>query len=131
LLQALLIIPLVTTSYPRDPQKIIAKSGDHTLTITQDELARAVAAEMGGEVAEETNKTLRGETSRAFGLTEAMTVAAFITQAAQLAMQIYQASQDRAALATRLTAEAPPSPKLDAAKRQRIITRIVDTLTGH
>jgi hypothetical protein len=102
------------------------------LTITQDELARAVAAEMGGEVAEETDKTLRGEGERAFGLglTEAMAIGAFIAQLAQLAVQLYQASKDRAVLISRLDAEAPPSPKLDAAKRQSIITRIVDKLTG-
>lgn len=100
------------------------------MTITQEELARAVAAEMGGEVAEETDKTLRGEAPRAFGLTEAMAVGAFIAQIAQLAIQLYQASKDRAALIARLNAEAPPSPKLDAAKRQSIIARIVDKLTG-
>lgn len=102
------------------------------MTITQDELARAVAAEMGGEVADETDKTLRGEETRAFGLgiTEAMAIAAFIAQIAQLAVQLYQASKDSAVLIARLDAEAPPSPKLDAAKRQSIIARVVDKLTG-
>lgn len=100
------------------------------MSITQDELARAVAAEMGGDVAAETDKALRGEGTRAFGISEAMAVAGFIAQAAQLALQIYQSNQNRAALAARLEADAPASPKLDAAKRSGIIARIADRLAG-
>jgi hypothetical protein len=100
------------------------------LSITQDELARAVAAEMGGAVAAATEKALCGEATRDFSIGDAMAVAGFIVQATQFALQIYRSNKDRAALAARLEAETPASPRLDAAKRSGIIARIVDTLAG-
>jgi hypothetical protein len=85
---------------------------------------------MGGDVAAATEKALRGEATRDFGISEAMAVAGFIAQAAQFALQIHQSNRDRTALAARLEAEAPASPKLDAAKRRGIIASIVDRLAG-
>ncbi len=98
--------------------------------MTQDDLARAVAAEMGGDVAAETEKALRGETSRAFGIGEAMAVAGFIAQCAQIGLMLYQSHRDSATLTAKLVAAAPASPRIDDAKRGSIIRKVLAKLTG-
>ena len=81
-------------------------------SMTQDELARSVAAEFGGEVAAETDRQLRGDGSRAFGMTEAMALAALIAQCAQLALAIRQTMRDRQTLTAELEAKAMQHEKL-------------------
>jgi hypothetical protein len=100
------------------------------MSIRQDDLARSVAADMGPDIAAETDKAIQGEATRAFGLTEAMAMGGFITQCAQLAIMIYATVKDRAALAARLANEAPSLPKLDESKRNAIIQRIAEKLAG-
>jgi len=100
------------------------------MDFAQDDLARSVAAEMGSDVADETEKAIHGEATRTFGLTEAMAVGSFIAQCAEVAILIHTVVKDRVALAARLEAEVPASPKLDDARRRSIIRRIAEKLTG-
>jgi hypothetical protein len=101
------------------------------------ELARGVAAELGGDIAAETERALRGEPpasdgTRAFGLTESIAVGSFIASIAQLAVQIYQARQDRALLLQALVERGESNPglarRLDPEKRLSLIGRIVNRL---
>ena len=68
----------------------------------EKELARAVAAELGGSAAEDTDRALKGEiptdATRAFDLGETMALGSFLASCAQLAVQVYHARQDRALL---------------------------------
>jgi hypothetical protein len=98
--------------------------------MTKEELARAIASEMGSDIAIETEKQLNGEGTRAIGITEAAAIGAFIAQIAQLAIQIYQARRDRASLVTALEAQAPKPAKLSDEKRRSIIALIAGRLTG-
>src|SRR5258708_811987 len=95
------------------------------------ELARAVAAELGEAVATETERNLRGDASAGDttrGLTETMAVASFLASCAQVAVNIYQARQDRALLVQALLDGAPSNPRLDPERRLGLIARIVDRL---
>ncbi len=100
------------------------------MALTQEELARAVAADMGGDVAAETEKELRGEGTRGFGIAESVAIGAFIAQTAQLAIQLYQLAKDRQTLVAELETAAPSHARLDEAKRRGIIARIAAKLTG-
>lgn len=95
---------------------------------THERLAQAVAAELGGEVARETAKLIRGEGCRSLGITESLAIGAFILQTTQLAIQFYGLSRDRATLATKLEAEAPRHQKVDSVKRERILSSIIHKL---
>ena len=50
--------------------------------MTQQELARAIAADMGTSVEMATEKALRGERTMGLGLTEVLAIGAFIAQIA-------------------------------------------------
>ena len=54
------------------------------------DLARAVAAELGGDVAADTELALTTEKTRSFGVVEAMSIGSFLVNSAQLAMAIWQ-----------------------------------------
>jgi hypothetical protein len=97
------------------------------------DLARAVAAELGTDIAGETDRMLRGELlatdqSRAFGLSEAMAVGAFLPSCAQLALQIWHEHRDRVLLLRALLEKAPVQPGLDAEKRLALIGKITNKL---
>jgi heme exporter protein D len=96
----------------------------------QEDLARAVATEMGSDVAKETETMIRQGTGRplGLGLTESVAIGAFIMQTVQLAIQVYQVVKDRAELLAKLDAQALRHSKLDETKRSRIIESIVDKL---
>ncbi len=99
--------------------------------MTREELARAVAAQLGGEVAAETEVQLRDGGTRGFGiLTDVAAIGSFIAQAAQLALAIYQLHKDRAGLISLLDEQAPKLAKLPEEKRRDLIERIVDRLGG-
>lgn len=100
--------------------------------MTEEELVLAVAQEMGDEVAEETEKLLHEEAPRNFSLnlSEAAAVGAFILQAVQLALQIFQVTKDRAELIKKLEEQAPTPAKVDDVKRHSILARIASKLTG-
>lgn len=94
-------------------------------------LARAVAAELGADVREAVETPpAPGEATR--GLSEAMLMGGFLLQCAQLAVQIWQARQDRAllvlALAEGLDGRPELASQLDPERRLGLIARIVDRL---
>lgn len=94
------------------------------------ELARSIAAELGGEVSQETEKTLNGEQPRAFGASEAIVIAGFVVQCAQLALQYWDARKGRNDLEARLDADAAKHSKLSDEKRRTIIRRIAQRVSG-
>jgi hypothetical protein len=97
--------------------------------MTRDELALALAAEMGGDISVETEKYLRGEHTRSFGLiTEVAAIGSFLAQAAQLAIQIYQVRRDRGYLIAVLDEQAPSPAKIAPEKRRSMIERLADIL---
>ena len=95
------------------------------------ELARAVAADMGADVVAAIEAPVADPT-RAFGISETMATASFLASAAQLAVQIWQARQDRAllvlALAEGLDGRPELASKLDPERQLGIIGRIVNRL---
>ncbi len=98
--------------------------------MTRDELARALAAEMSGDVAAETEKYLRGGHARSFEvITDVATIGSFLAQAAQLAIQIHQVRKDRISLVVALEEQAPKPAKLTEEKRRSILERLADLLT--
>jgi hypothetical protein len=97
----------------------------------QADLARAVAADLGGGIAIETERKLRGEPLSGDGqrgLTEAAAIASFIVSCAQLAFDIWRARQDRALLQQAILEGASIQPLLDPEKRLSLIGRIIDRL---
>ena len=101
------------------------------------EFARLVALELGEDVAAETEHVIAGErpavdNTRALCLSEAMATAGFLTSCAQLAVQIWQARQDRALLVLALAEGLDDRPelasRLDPEKRLGIVARIVDKI---
>jgi len=102
--------------------------------VDEKELARLIAADIGGDVAAETERQMSGEPTpgadpaRDLGIGAAVAVASFIASAAQLALQIQQVRQDRALLTQLLLEKAPDHPKLVPERRLGIIGRIVDRL---
>jgi Protein of unknown function (DUF1353) len=96
-------------------------------------LARLVAADLGAEVLAAVNTPpTPNDATRAFGLSEAMMVGSFLASCAQLAVQIWQARQDRAllvlALAEGLDGRPELASKLDPEKRLGLIAKIVNAL---
>ncbi len=96
-----------------------------------EELARLVAADLGADLSVATGAS-DGDAARAFGLPEAMAVGSFIAACAQVAVQIWQARQDRAllllALAEGLDGRPELASRLDPDRRLGIMARIVDKL---
>ena len=95
------------------------------------ELARLVAADLGTDVAAAVANPERDAT-RAFGLGETMAVGSFILSGAQLAVQIWQARQDRALLVLALADALDGRPELasclDPERRLGILGRVVNKL---
>ncbi len=94
----------------------------------EKDLARAVAAELGGDVSADTERALTAEKTRSFGVVEAMSIGSFLVNSAQLAMAIWQTRRDRALLVEALLEKAPESKLLDPERRLGMIGRIVDRL---
>lgn len=97
------------------------------------ELARTVAADLGGDIASETERELRGEPpdggrTKALGIPEAMAIAGFLVSCAQLAFTIWQARQDRAILMQALLEQAPNLPLPDPDRRLGLLGLLVDRL---
>lgn len=97
------------------------------------ELARVVAAGLGGEILAETERHLDDDFSmsdqtRGFGIVEAMAVGTFIATCARLALQVRQERLDRALLLQALLQRAPIHVRTEPDKRLGLIGRIVDTL---
>lgn len=96
-------------------------------------LARGVAAEFGVDVVTALdNPVPPGEATRAFGLSEAMLVGSFLAACAQVAVQIWQARQDRAlltlALAEGLDGRPELASRLDPDRRLGVMARIIDAI---
>jgi hypothetical protein len=95
------------------------------------ELARLVAADLGADVAAAV-ATPERDATRAFGLGETMAVGSFVASCAQLAVQIWQARQDRAllvlALAEGLDGRPELASRLDPERRLGLIGRVVNKL---
>lgn len=90
-----------------------------------DELARAVAAEEGAAVVAALDAP---EAERTRGLTEAMAIAGFLVQSAQLALQLWQIRQDQAQLVQSLATDdqvLKSYPHLDTEKRLGLVARIL------
>jgi hypothetical protein len=93
-----------------------------------NDLARAVAAEQGAEVLAAVEAPPPDDKTRAFDITVAMAVAGFLVQCAQVAIQLYQARQDRALLVKALADSdhlMQAYPRLDPEKRLGLVARIL------
>jgi hypothetical protein len=93
-----------------------------------NDLAMATALEFGEDVAHTTGLLLSGAKPRSLGMTDVLVVATFVVQCAQLAVQIYGASIDRASLITKIENAAPMPAEIDAPKRKAILERIIANL---
>ena len=94
----------------------------------EKDLARSVAAEMGGDLAAETELALTADKTRSFGIVETMSIGSFLVTSAQMAYAVWQARKDRALLVATLLDKAPESPLLDPERRLGMLGRIVDKL---
>lgn len=100
------------------------------MTATED-LARAVAADLGPDVLAYVDAPPTDDRTRAFGITEAAATAGLLIQCAGLAIQIWQAKEDRALLVAALadsTQLMEAFPRLDPEKRMGIIARVLRKL---
>ncbi len=102
------------------------------MALTQEELARAVAAEMGPEVAAEAEAELSREKTRSMGqfIVDAATIGAFIAQATQLAIQLHATQKSPAGLIAALQARTASAIAIAGDMRHTLIERIAGRLTG-
>src|SRR5438034_8376278 len=96
-------------------------------------LARRVAAELGVDVTAAVESPLPpDEATRGFGLPEAIMMGSFLASCAQVAIQLWQARQDRVLLVLALTEGLDGQPelasRLDPEKQLSIIARIVNAI---
>jgi hypothetical protein len=105
---------------------LIGLGGDWEMDKAQ--LARSVAAELGGDVESMTDRILETGDSRLLGVSEVVSVASFVVACAQVAIQVWQARQDRALLLEHMLEGAPPSLNLDPERRLGLIGRVVNRL---
>jgi uncharacterized protein DUF1353 len=100
-------------------------------------LARAVATEEGSNVLAEVDRELGDgvpprDQARTFGLTETITIGSFLVSCAQLAIQVWQARQDRALLLLDLVEatqhDSSHSAGLDSEKRLDLVGKLVNRL---
>lgn len=96
------------------------------------ELARVIAAEMGGDVPAEVDAELSREKPRSLGqfIIDAATVGGFIVQVVQLAIQINQTQKTPDQLITELQAQAASAIKIAQQTRRKGIKRVVELLNG-
>jgi Protein of unknown function (DUF1353) len=95
---------------------------------TADDLARAVAADLGPDVEAAVATPPADDKTRAFGITEAMATGGFLVQCAQVAVQMWQAKQDRALLVAALANSEQlmaAYPRLDPEKRLGLVARML------
>jgi hypothetical protein len=94
----------------------------------EKDLARAVAADLGSEVLAAVEMPSSDDRTRALSLTGAMAVASFLVQCASLAVQVWQAKQDRALLVAALANSKELMemyPRLDPEKRLGLMARVL------
>src|SRR5262245_14319895 len=94
-------------------------------------LARSVAADLGTDVLAAVEAPPADDRTRAFGITEAMAVGGFLAQCAHIAIQVWQARQDRALLVEALVNSdklMQMYPRLDPEKRLGLAARILKKL---
>ena len=103
------------------PQGEGSRDCEQLTSVSGEQLARLIAADLGGAVEVETVKILRGETTRTVGLSEVLAAAALIAQCAQLAAQFWQGRRDREALLRHLAAHTDAPKPIDAGARGAII----------
>jgi hypothetical protein len=95
--------------------------------MTQEELARAVAAETGIDTAE-FEAELKREKTRSFGVAEAVTAGTFLIHATQLGLQLYTMKMTPQELIAELQARTASAIKVASEKRRAIIERIASHL---
>ncbi len=92
-----------------------------------DDLVRAVAADMGGDVLAALDAPPAD--TRAFGIPEAAAIASVLVQCAQLTYEIWQARQDHALLVAALAKDErlmKGCPRLDPEKRYGVMARVLE-----
>jgi hypothetical protein len=97
--------------------------------MTQEELARAVAADVGVDTTQ-LEVELSREKTRSFGFVEAATMGSFVVHAAQLGIQLHAAKMTPQELIAELWAKTASAIKIADEKRRAVIERIVSHLTG-
>jgi hypothetical protein len=95
-----------------------------------EQLARATAAALGGEVEAATRELLGGGGARTFGASEASIIGAFIVSIAQVAVTWYQARTTRKELIAGLLKDELARAGLSPEKREEIVSRMADQLLG-
>jgi hypothetical protein len=95
-----------------------------------EQLARATAAALGGEVETATREVLESGGTRTFEVSEAIAVGAFIVSIAQVAVTWYQAKTTRKELIAGLLKDELARGGLSPEKREDIISRMADELLG-
>ena len=96
--------------------------------MNEQDLARAVAEDLGDDVLAAIDKPQPEDATRAFGIPEAMAVGGFIVQCAQLAVEIWSAERDHAVLVQALNNNdklASIFPSVDPEKRLGLVARVV------
>ncbi|WP_052435608.1 DUF1353 domain-containing protein [Bradyrhizobium japonicum] len=99
--------------------------------MNEKDLARAVAADLGPEVLASLDAPAADGHTRTFGLTEAMAIAGFLVQCAQVTLEVWRARQERALLVQAVINSdklMQAYPSLDAEKRLGLVARLLNKL---
>ncbi len=97
--------------------------------MTQEELARTVAAEMRIDTAQIESELSQAKT-RSFGVVEVATMGSFVCHTAQLGVLLYTTKMTPQELIGALWAKTASCIKIADEKRRAVIERIVSHLTG-
>jgi hypothetical protein len=97
--------------------------------VNENELARAVAADLGPDVLASVETPSLDDRTRAFSTTEATAIAGFLLQCAQVILEIWRARKDRLLLVEALANSEKlmqAYPRLDAERRLGLIARLLN-----
>lgn len=93
-----------------------------------DDLARAVANELGPDVAKNTDAALRGEGAR--GWHEAAVIGGFVIEVCRFAWEIYKDTKSKPELKKRLLEMITRPSSVSEAKSEQVIDSVVDRITA-
>jgi hypothetical protein len=99
------------------------------LSFNQNDLVRAVARDLGLEHEAERQLGGRGNT-RSLSISDVEAIVNLIIKCVEIGLKVYEAIKDRRKLTERLDADTPKPVKVSAMKREEIITRVSEKLTG-
>jgi hypothetical protein len=95
-----------------------------------DDLARSVAEGMEPDVVKSTDAALRGEATRAWGVTEAAAVGGFLVEICRFAWEIYKDTKTKPELLAMILASVKRPAQISEAKAESVASQVVDKLTA-